>query len=449
VKAQGGFLSKVQADTFALKMANEALNVRVGLATHRKPVQEARKEFLERRTKENTRCLNERRIDEFLAVMTEIENTSQLTRNLIDRYALHLERAGHNPGGQEHHLKIVRAFCKFCLDNKWLSEDLFKNFKMPKSEFEGRPVTPEEAREIIEPEDGTRIVVFKEFDRRRGTFRVRYNGPSGRPIEVASGVKTEAEALEIAVCEQARLHSLGLVRPVKIREGDLWLKEAFTFGHSTMLRISQVWKLTPPDFVAPDQLRVAPIKGQDPVWITLRQEAIEVLTRLSSKLAGQERFFWYWPTVERMRGAVKGKVRRTGVKPTVYVVNGERREVYPRFHDICKVSRISELEKQGFSLGELEQLSNTTQRTLMAHYIKADRARVFAKYKNFRGQPVANGWPPNGGFSGVNRDQGLPKDTTENIENASTSQPIPAYRRAEIDCGVEQPGSSSESPTIA
>jgi len=415
----------MQADTYALKMANEALNVRVGLAAYRKPIQEARKEFLERRTKENTRCLNERRIDEFLAAMTEIADTSQLTRNLIDRYALHLERTEHNSGGQEHHLRIVRAFCKFCVDNKWLSEHPFKNFKMPKSEFEGRPLTPEEARKIIEPQDGARIRVFKEFDKRRGTYRVRYNDLDGRPREVASGIKTEIEAVQIVLSEQTRLESLSMVRPTQFREVDFWLREAFLFGYSTMLRISQVWKLSPSDFAVPDQLRVAPIKGQDPVWITLRQEAIDVLSRLSAKLAGHERYFWYWPTVESMRQAVEGKVRRSGVEPTVYMVNGKRREVYPRFHDICKVSRISELEKQGFSLGELEQLSNTTQKTLMAHYIKADRARTFAKYKNFCGQPVANGWPTNGGFPGVNRDKGGVDGAIENIKNSSTSRPIP------------------------
>src|SRR5262249_4205706 len=106
----GGFLSKTQSDAYALKMANEALNVKVGLAVARKPIQDARKEFLDRRTKENTRALNTRRVDEFLTAMPEVQDTSQLTRNLIGRYAIKLERAGHNPGGQEHYLRIVRAF---------------------------------------------------------------------------------------------------------------------------------------------------------------------------------------------------------------------------------------------------------------------------------------------------------------------------------------------------
>jgi hypothetical protein len=407
-------------------MANGALDVKVGLAVYSKPVQEARREFLERRTKDNTRQLNTRRVDEFLSAMPEVKDTSHLTRNVIDRFALHLESTGHNPGGQEHHLKIVRAFCKFCMDNKWLMEHPFKNFQMPKSEFAGRPLTPEEAHKIIEPQNGARIMVFTEFDTRRNTYRVRYNDPNGRPMEVASGIASEAEAIQIKLSEQARLDELGFVRPVQVREVDLWLKEAFAFGYSTMLRISQVWKLTSADFVGPDQLRVAPIKGQDPVWITLRQEAIDVLDRLTAKLNGQGRYFWYWPTVEAMRQAVEGKVRRAGIEPTVYIVNGQRREVYPRFHDICKVSRISELEKQGFSLGELEQLSNTTQRTLMAHYIKADRTRAFAKYKKFLGQQWANGWPKNGGSSGSNVVQGGVKEPKENSQNSSTSQQIPA-----------------------
>jgi hypothetical protein len=141
LKSEGGFIAKAQADTYALKMANEALNVKVGLAVFRKPIQEARKAFLDRRTKENTRALNTRRVDEFLETMAEVRDTSQLTRNLIDRYAIELEKAGHNPGGQEHHLRIVRAFCRFCFDNKWIAEYPFKGFKMPKSDFVGRALS--------------------------------------------------------------------------------------------------------------------------------------------------------------------------------------------------------------------------------------------------------------------------------------------------------------------
>jgi len=426
LQSEGGFISKSQADGYALDKAKEALNVKAGLAVLRKPIDEARERFLQRRTKENTRLLNTRRLDEFLAAMPEVKDTSHLTRDMIDRYALSLERAGHNPGGLEHHLKIVRAFCRFCVDQKWLADYPFKGFVMPKSEFEGRPVTPEEAQRIIEPQGGRRIIVFKEFDNRRGTYRIRYNDANGSPVEVASGVPSAAEAIEIQAKEQDRLDRSGAMRPVQVREGDLWLKDAFTFGQSTMLRISQVWKLTPSDLALPDQLRVAPIKGQDPVWIALREEAVEILMKLKAKLGSHDRFFWYWPTVESMRNAVQDKVRRAEITPTVYVVNGEPRKVYPRFHDICKVTKISELEKEGFSLGELEQLSNTSQKTLMAHYIKADRTRTFEKYKNFRGHTVATPGPKMGGFPGVNGVQALQESTTESIENASTSQPIPA-----------------------
>jgi hypothetical protein len=185
-KSLGGFISKTQSDAYALKMANEALNVKVGLAVFRKPIEEARKELLDRRTKENTRALNTRRVDEFLEDMAEVKDTSQLTRNLIDRYAIKLVKTGHNSGGQEHHLRIVRAFCKFCFDNKWISEHPFKGFKMPKSDFEGRPLSSEEWARMVEPV--CRIVVYMEFDRRRDTYRVRYNDENGERVSVKSGL---------------------------------------------------------------------------------------------------------------------------------------------------------------------------------------------------------------------------------------------------------------------
>src|SRR5262249_40107498 len=156
---------------YALNKAKAALDVKAGLAVVRKPILNARQEFLQRRTKENTRALNERRVDEFLAALPEVEYTSHLTRNAIDRYALLLEEAGHNSGGVQHHLRIVRAFCKFCFDQQWVADYAFKGFVMPESDFEGRPLTEAEATRIMEPTRGARLIVFKEFDKRRGTFR--------------------------------------------------------------------------------------------------------------------------------------------------------------------------------------------------------------------------------------------------------------------------------------
>lgn len=359
VQSEGGFISKTQADAYALKMANEALNVKVGLAVIRKPIQDARKEFLERRTKENTRQLNQRRVDEFLAAMPEIHFTNQLTRNLIDRYAITLEQQEHNPGGQQHHLKIVRAFCNFCLDQKWISDSPFKGFVMPSSEYQGRELTANEWQAMV---------------------------------------------------------SISPVALNQHRDVDQWLNRAFRFGHSTMLRISQVWKLTPSDFVAPDKVRVLPIKGQDPVWITLRQDAADILTELASGLDGHDRFFWYWNTVESMRNSVEDKARRvelTGV----------------RFHDVCKVTRISQLSKEGWSLAELEHVSNTSKKTLVDHYIKADRLRTFDKYKNHvspLGHTGATPGPKNDSFVALNGSLGSLDSSIAKVENSSTSQPIPA-----------------------
>lgn len=361
------FLSKTQAEAYATRRANDILNVKVGLAVLRKPLTEARQEFGERRTKANTRALNLRRIDEFFAAMPDLKDTSQLTNNAINKYALILEKQGHNTGGQSHHLRIVRIFTNFCMANKWLTEDPFEEFKMPKSAFKARPVTADEYARIVG----------------------------------IGGARNQYQAV------------------------DLWLNWAIRFGHSTMLRSSQVWKLMAADFVEPNHLKVDPIKGQEPVWIKLHPDAVQVLKEMPIRAPG-ERFFSYWASVEAMRNSVEDKVRRAKIEPTIYMVNGQPRKVYPRFHDICKVTRISNLSDGGTSLGDLSELSNTSKETLVRHYIKSDRDRAFANYvarpSQDLGQHRANGGPINGGFGGSNGVQPALECTTGTIENASTSQ---------------------------
>jgi hypothetical protein len=70
------------------------------------------------------------------------------------------------------------------------------------------------------------------------------------------------------------------------------------------------------------------------------------------------------------------KVRACGIKPAI--VRGK--EVWPRFHDACKVTQVSALSQAGVSLGDIAHLSNTTKEVLMKHYIKADREDAFSKY---------------------------------------------------------------------
>lgn len=354
------FMSATQAEAHAVRRANEVLNVKVGLAIVRMPIPEVRSLFLNRRTKPNTRALNERRIDEFFAAMPEIKDTSMLTNHAINKYAGLLEKDGHNFGGQSHHLRIVRIFTNFCLTNKWLTEDPFEDFAMPKSDYEGRPLSVE---------------------------------------------------------ERARMYSIS----ERYKEVDTELSKAFRFGYSTMLRISQVWALTPEDFRAPSFLRVSGIKGQKTVTILLEDEAVQILQEMPIR-AQQERYFSYWGTVEAMRNSVEDKARRMKLSGV-------------RFHDVCKVSRISDLDAEGVGLGDLAHLSNTSQMTLAKHYIKSDRARAFANYlarskkvvpvsnlAEAPGQPRANGGPINGGFGGSNEVQPALEGSISTIENASTSQ---------------------------
>jgi integrase len=356
------FLGKEQASTFATRKANEVLDVKVGLAVVRIPILEARDLFLNRRTKANTRALNERRVDEFLTALPKIKDTSLLTNHVINQYARLLEDDGHNPGGQNHHLKIVRAFTNFCLANKWLTSNPFEDFVMPKSTYEGRALTADE-----------RALMY--------SIEPRY-------VEV-----------------------------------DTQLNSAFRFGYSTMLRISQVWALTPADFREPNMMRISGIKDQNTVTILLEDEAVQVLKKMPIR-AQHERYFSHWASVDAMRNSVEDKARRMGL-PGV------------RFHDVCKVSKVSDLDAEGIGLGDLAHLSNTSKATLAKHYIKSDRNRAFANYiarskKNGAvsnpgpelGQPRANSGPTSGGFVGSKEVQPALEGSISTSENASTSPQI-------------------------
>jgi integrase len=346
LKSESGFLSKPQALFYARRMADEALNVKAGRSACRKPILEARAAFLDRPTKPNTRALNERRIDEFLADMPGVKDTSHLTTHAINQYARILQEAGHNSGGQNHHLKIVRCFTNFCRESKWLVENPFKGFKMPKTRKAGRPLTDD---------------------------------------------------------EYARIIAIGPYVAV-----DTWLNLAFRFGHSTMRRISQVWKLTPADFREPNLIRIEGIKGQPDEWLPLQDEAVEILKSIPIR-APTERYFSFWKSVEAMRNSVEDKARRAGL-PGV------------RFHDVCKVTRVTNLSETT-SLGDLAHLSNTSKKTLADNYILPDRARAFAKY-------LGHTRATNGPRKDANMAQHGPMDTNvatiANTQNASTSQQIPA-----------------------
>lgn len=365
VQSLGGFLSKAQAETHALNKAKEALNVMVGLAVFRKPIADARQGFLDRRTKENTRALNQRRLDEFLAAMPEIKDTSQLTRNLIDRYAGLLARAGHNSGGQEHHLRIVRAFCNFCVAQKWLVESPFTDFDMPKSDYEGRALNSEEWDRMVQP---SRI-------------------------------------------------------PNQYKEVDWWLNRAFRLGYSGVLRISQVWKLQPKDFRAPNELWVEGIKDQEGEWKLLRPEAVAILQELLPGALLRGRFFHYWASVESMRNSVEDKARRVGLAGV-------------RFHDVCKVTAVSDLAAKGYGPADLEHIANTSKRVLIEYYMKADRSRALARYvadqggKAAKAAPIqghtrATFGPNNQGFVETSGDQLRQESAKETVEKASISPSIP------------------------
>lgn len=357
------FNSIDQARTHASKKANELLNIAVGLSVSKKGVDEALADFLDQNLNPKTLALYERRMREFLSAfpdtptapllpLPKIVYVEQLADDkYITRFDRILEARGCNPGGRHHVLKIVRTFCLYSMSKKrrWLSAYPFEGFKMPSSEFDGRALTDEEYAMVLAP-------------------------------------------------------TVGRLNQHALDETDRLLALAFRLGRGMIVRISQVWKLTPSDFREPGEVYIQGIKDQDPEWKPLAGDAVHVMRMLLNMTPAGQRFFAYWPTIEAMRTAVQDKVRRSGVKPTWD--DFKKRWVYPRYHDICKVTAVSELAAvPGMSIADLVNITNTSAKTLQSHYIKADKARSHAKYKAYLASrptvapiaPQTNGRPTEGG----------------------------------------------------
>ncbi len=357
------FLTKSQAQKYAWDAANGTLNAAVGLTVPKKSLEEARDSFLARSLDPKTTALNERRVNEFLDALPDIattlrrakfQYTGQITDEVINEFDKILVLKGCNPGGRHHVLKIVRAFCKYCMDKKWIGDYPFKGFKMPKSQFEGRLVTREEFA----------LLCSRGWSGGNQHSESEWGGGSNQYGDV-----------------------------------DVWLHRALRFGRETMLRISQVWELSPVHFRAPDQLYIRGIKGQDGVWITLRPAAADILREIQNDLKPGERYFNYWSTVESMRASVHDKAIRVGLKGI-------------RFHDACKVSRVSELDAMGTGLGKISELSNTSKKTLSAHYIKADRNRAFEEYATMNLDRAWTERGPKVGANSTQSGQSTPMDAT-------------------------------------
>lgn len=333
------FNTKDQARTHARKQADEILNVKVGLGVAKKPMTEAVADFLDQNLDPKTIALYKRRLMEFIAAFPDkpepplmpmpglmwVEQLSD--EKYITRFDKLMAARGCNPGGRNHVLRIVRTFCNYAMhkNRRWLSSYPFEDFKMPTSEFEGRPITDEEYALILTP-------------------------------------------------------TIGRMNQHALDETDRLLALAFRLGRGMIVRISQVWKLTATDFREPGEVFIQGIKDQEPEWKPLHGDALTVVRILLAGTEPGKRFFGYWGSIEAMRNAVQDKVRRCGVKPQWDAFKS--RWVYPRYHDICKVTAVSELAAvPGMSLADLEHITNTSGKTLQAHYIKADKERSYAKYR--------------------------------------------------------------------
>lgn len=249
-KSQGRtFLTHAQALAYARNKAIEAGNVIAGIGIAKQEIRVALKAFLRREgIQDNTHDLNRYRVNDFIKI-TKVSMVHEITEDTINKYWRTLKKRDANPGGQNHNLKIIKAFCNFCRRKKWLPEWPFgEDFKMPQSEFEGKKLTGDEIEKLL------------------------------------------------------------FIDPTV--EADIHLNPIFTFGLYSLLRISRVFEADWTDFTAPDQFRVKKMKGEaEDRVITLHPKAIAAMGEV--KAIG--RIFTFWPTLSGLRSAIYSKVNRAGL----------------------------------------------------------------------------------------------------------------------------------------
>lgn len=304
------FLTESQARNYAFNRAKEILDGATGLAVPTKDIRDAVTEFIGRYTDQGTVAIYSRHLDTFLDAHPQVTRTGHMSKTIFETYNVTLEREGHNSGGCRHILKSLKTFANYCLEKGWLRVNPFFKFRLPRQEFEGRALNPEEYARMI-------------------SIDPQY-------------------------------------------EVDRWINLALRIGNPSMLRISTVWGLVAEDFQAPDRLRIRAIKEQPGVWTYLHPEAHQALLELLICAVPNQRLFSYWPSVDSMRQSLRKKASRVGLKGV-------------RFHDACKVTRVTELDAAGFGLGKIAALSNTSKATLAKHYIKADRRAAFKEYQTYGG----------------------------------------------------------------
>lgn len=253
------FLTKEQAAKYAFTRAKEILDGATGLAVPTKNLDEAINSFLNRYTDEGTLEIYTRHLENFKAAHPLLTMTGNITRALIEAYDADLTRAGHNPGGRRHILKTLKTFTNYCMGERWIMENPFgegdRRFKAPKSEFEGRALTPEETEKLIAGD----------------------------------------------------------------REVDWFINRAVRLARSTMRRSSQIYGLFPSHFREPGLLYFPSIKGQDAEWLPLQPEAVQIIRELMAhpgRPAPDARLFYRWNSVEHLRDAIRVKAIDVGLKGT-------------------------------------------------------------------------------------------------------------------------------------
>jgi hypothetical protein len=144
------FLLEATARQYARDQAILAEEIFAGKRAVEIPILKAVESFQTRpNIKANTVAVNQRTLDAFVT-RHNLVNVSQLADVLPDKEHRLLVANGHNSGGQNHVLKLLKCFVGHCVDKKWLTVSPFpRKFKLPKSDFVGRALSEDEFEKMI------------------------------------------------------------------------------------------------------------------------------------------------------------------------------------------------------------------------------------------------------------------------------------------------------------
>jgi integrase len=248
------FTSKTLANQYARDKARHYEEYKAGKRALDYPIDDALSLYLARpEIAASSHGANEFVLTRFVA-RHALKNVSQLTEALIvkERTWLIKEKPD-SPGGQWNVLKTVRAFCRYCVNQKWLDKNPFPDdVKLPKSDKEGRALSEDEFAKMISIRNDLRCI-----------------------------------------------------------ESDTWMRRWLILQRYTLTRISTMFDLMPEDVRNNGtEILIPSMKKQAKVWAEITHpEAIVVMQELLARAQPGQRLFGYWKRITTMREAFRVKAQ--------------------------------------------------------------------------------------------------------------------------------------------